>query len=193
MDEKNKRTPWTDVSFIWKKIAGVIAAVGVLATLTVNIFKTPADITYTLFAFLGFILLMISWYVDKQASYTHDEILKYEKAARDDFTKAIYETRDTIKANKEDSDGKINMFEEHLDKLMKISEDTRKDTLRIQLMMLIKDQPDNTDSILKVAEVYFLELDGDWYMTSEFKKWANAHNIEVPDILWAKVRDRDKN
>ena len=186
MSEK-PNTPWNDVSFIWKKIAGVIAAVGILATVTVKIFDTPPEITYTIFMFLGLILLIISWYVDKQAEYTHKELLGYEHKAREDFTKALHDTRKTIEEDREKSDQNMKMFEEHVSKLIKISEDTRKDTLRIQLLMLIKDQPENIDTILKIAESYFVELDGDWYMTSEFKRWAKAHEVEIPDSIWGKV------
>lgn len=184
-----KKTPWNDVSFMWKKIAGVIAAVGVLATLTVNIFNTKPEFTYTIFAFLGLILLMISWYVDRQAEYSHKDIIEVEKKAREDFDLAIKETREIVNQNKEDTENRINRFEERVNKIMEIAEDTRKDTLRIQLMMLMKEQEDNIDTILKVAETYFVELQGDWYMTSEFNKWAKRHEVTIPDNIWGSMKD----
>ena len=61
--------------------------------------------------------------------------------------------------------------------------DIRRDTLRIQLSNYMKDQPENIDTILKIAEEYFVCLKGDWYATSEFRKWAKAHDIEVPQII----------
>ena len=54
-------------------------------------------------------------------------------------------------------------------------------------MMLMQNQPENTDSILKLAETYFVKLHGDWYMSSEFKKWAKAHDVEVPEIIFSKL------
>lgn len=191
----DKKTPWNDVSFIWKKIAGVIAAVGVLATLVVKIFNTDPTITYIAFAFLGLILLMISWYVDKQAEYTHKEVVEVEKKAREDFATAIKETRSIVNQNKEDTENRINGFkdqvsniESSMQTILSVAEDTRKDTLRIQLMMLMKEEENNIDTILKVAETYFVELQGDWYMTSEFSKWAKRHDVVIPDNIWGSIK-----
>lgn len=59
----------------------------------------------------------------------------------------------------------------------------RMDTLRLQMMSLMYRDPKNVDSILKVAELYF-HNGGDWYLTSEFKKWAKAQDVEIPDDIW---------
>ena len=50
----------------------------------------------------------------------------------------------------------------------------RRDTLRIQLTMAMRDQPTNVEMILKIAQVYFVDLDGDWVATNEFLKWAKV-------------------
>lgn len=83
----------------------------------------------------------------------------------------------------DNAEGQAKTVNDTLKQLTKVVKDTRKDTLRIQLSMYIKDQPDNIDTILKIAEVYFVELGGDWYMTSEFNKWAKSHDIEIPNII----------
>lgn len=70
--------------------------------------------------------------------------------------------------------------------------DIRKDTLRIQLSQYMKDQPDNIDTILKIAEEYFVKMKGDWYMTSEFNKWARNHNIIVPQIISTAMVENEK-
>ena len=36
---------------------------------------------------------------------------------------------------------------------------------------------------LKVAQYYFRDLNGDWYMTSLFTKWADERGIDVSDIV----------
>ena len=185
------KTPWSDVSKTWKKIAAVIAAVGVLATLTVNIFGTPADITYTVFAFLGLILLMISWYVDKQAEYSHNELVNHENQAREKITEALTNTKLLIHQVEEDSKSRTSIFEERVDKIIDIVEDTRKDTLRIQLLMLMREDNNNVDTILRVAETYFVKLQGDWYMTSEFYRWAKAHDVVIPNNIWDSIKDHE--
>lgn len=54
---------------------------------------------------------------------------------------------------------------------------------RNQLLTLISDYPDNEDEILKVAEYYFKDLNGDWYMTKLFTKWAEDRGLNVDTIV----------
>ncbi len=117
--------------------------------------------TYSVFAGFGIILLIISFYVDKQTEYTHQEILKYESKAREDFTKAMKVAREQTLELKEDSDKRIASFREAVDELIDTTRETRRDTLRIQLLMILAHQPDNIDTILKLAQTYFVNLQGD--------------------------------
>lgn len=52
---------------------------------------------------------------------------------------------------------------------------------RLELQGLINDTPENRTEIEKLARYYFLELDGDTYMTSMYSKWASEYggNIEI--------------
>jgi hypothetical protein len=51
-------------------------------------------------------------------------------------------------------------------------------------LMVLSQQPDNVDTIFKLAEAYFVGLQGDWYMTNEFVKWAKNHNIVIPPNIF---------
>lgn len=181
---ENNKSVWDDIKKVWGRIAGVIAAVGILATFLVKIFNTPADLTYIIFAGLGVVLLIVSFYVDKQSAYNHNEIVEYEKKARQDFIEVMKKAEQQTYDLKKDSDDKIANINENVSKLLTISEETRKDTLRIQLLMILSHQPDNIDTILKLAETYFVELHGDWYMTNEFTRWAKAHDVTVPQSIY---------
>lgn len=182
MDKNDKqiKSVWTDIAKIWGRIAGVIAAVGVLATFITKVFNTSPELTYSLCAALGAILLIISFYVDQQTSYIHQEIVDYEAKARKDFVEIMLKARQETLDMKEDSNNKIQQLSTGLDKVLKVSEETRKDTVRIQLLMILKHQPDNIDTILKIAELYFVKLRGDWYMTTVFNQWAKEHDITLP-------------
>lgn len=57
------------------------------------------------------------------------------------------------------------------------------DAIRSQLLLLISNYPDNESEILKVAEYYFQDLDGDWYVTSIFTKWAEDRGINPDSII----------
>ena len=54
---------------------------------------------------------------------------------------------------------------------------------RNQLLTLISNYPNNEEEILKVGRYYFKELNGDWYMTSLFSKWATQHGIDITGIV----------
>ena len=179
-NEVKPKSVWNDISKTWGRIAGVIAAVGVAATFVTKVLHTSPEMTYSIFAALGILLLVISFYVDKQTLYLHEEILHYEGKARKDFTEAIHKDRELMMDIKKDTNDKIKQINDNVDKLLTLSKETRKDTVRIQLLMLISHQPQNVDTILKLAEMYFVKLKGDWYMTNEFGKWAKEHNVTVP-------------
>lgn len=66
--------------------------------------------------------------------------------------------------------------------LKKIRESQRQNDIRvtrIELKGLIRDDPDNIDAILQVAETYFIELDGNAYAHAMFEQWATEHNVAI--------------
>ena len=84
-----------------------------------------------------------------------------------------------------------------MSEIKKLSIETRLDGLRTLLTMYINSQPENHDTILKIAEKYFMEFDGDWVMTDEFLKWAdseteNGRPVHVPAALSNTVQMRKK-
>lgn len=75
---------------------------------------------------------------------------------------------------------------EHLDTRIDTLESTvndiRLDTVRLQLDGLIAHDSNNIESILSVAKVYFLDMNGDWYMTEKFKIWGREHDVDLSDF-----------
>ena len=53
-----------------------------------------------------------------------------------------------------------------------------KDGLRTQLLLLILMRPEEVTEILTLAQHYFVDLKGNWYMTSMFAKWCDEHGLE---------------
>ena len=190
-DNKNKSV-WDDITRIWGRIAAVITAVGTISVLLVKLTNAPAELTYSIFACLGIVLLMVSFYVDKQAQYTYEKIDQVEKDARTDFTEAMEAQKEMQDTYKRDSDSRLESFREAVNEVINTTKETRKDTLRIQLLMLLQQQPENIDTILKLAQTYFVELHGDWYMSSEFSKWAKKHEVEVPQYIYKAIEDTHK-
>ena len=57
--------------------------------------------------------------------------------------------------------------------------------------MVMSHQPNNVDTILKLAEQYFVKLRGDWYMTNEFGKWAKEHDVTIPTNIIKAMNDTE--
>ena len=68
---------------------------------------------------------------------------------------------------------RLAQIEDKLDK-------TEKDSVRMQLLFLINQMPQEHQEILTVAEYYFGILQSNWYMTSLFNKWCETENVEEP-------------
>lgn len=77
----------------------------------------------------------------------------------------------TRKDNRADRLGKI---EKKLDSL-------EKGSLRTQMLVLMTLFPGEKSELMKVAEHYFAELHGDWYMTGIFNKHLEDEGIAKPD------------
>jgi hypothetical protein len=58
-------------------------------------------------------------------------------------------------------------------------------TTRTELLLMMADHPDDVKSITYLAEKYFIDLKQDSYVFSIYRKWANAHDIDIADIKTA--------
>lgn len=67
------------------------------------------------------------------------------------------------------------------DAITKRLDKNEKDNVRTQLLLLLSDYPDDKSEIMEVARHYFIDLKGDWYMTSIFNKWIKKVGAELPD------------
>ncbi len=58
---------------------------------------------------------------------------------------------------------------------------SERDSVRLQLLVLMSDYSEDTAEILKAAEHYFKDLDANWYMTTIFNNYLKAHRIGKPE------------
>lgn len=72
---------------------------------------------------------------------------------------------------------------EKLDTIIEKVDSVELNSTRSQLLTLIADYPDNESEILKVAQYYFRDLGGDWYMTGLFIEWADERGVDVSNIV----------
>ena len=64
-----------------------------------------------------------------------------------------------------------------------------KDSCRTQMLVMLSDYPNEKQEIMTLAEHYFKDIKGNWYMTSIFNNWLKKHNVEKP--TWFKGDDKN--
>lgn len=57
---------------------------------------------------------------------------------------------------------------------------------RLELMNLMQTDPNNKTAIEKMARYYFVELNGDQYMTGKYSEWAAAHGGDISFVIGGK-------
>ena len=70
------------------------------------------------------------------------------------------------------------------DKLIRLE----KDGLRTQLLLMILMKPNEKKEILTLAQHYFVDLNGNWYMTDIFDKWLIEKGDSRPE--WFKKTEK---
>lgn len=86
---------------------------------------------------------------------------------------------------KEDQIGQLNKRMDDLENLVKKSiKESDMGDCRTQMLFMIEHSPQDKQQIMSVAEHYFKDLGGDWYMSSKFKGWAQDQTIPLP--MWFK-------
>lgn len=86
-------------------------------------------------------------------------------------------TRNDAKAKK--IDNVINLIAD----IKKSQLKAEKDIVRSQLLVLMSDYPENQPEIMEAMKHYHVDLNGNWYLTSLFKKWCEKNDIEKPKWL----------
>lgn len=86
----------------------------------------------------------------------------------------------------------IDLLKREVSAIRKSQEDMAVRVSRMELINLIRDDSENVDAILQVAEHYFIELDGNAYAHAMFEKWAKAHDVPVGWLPKLKERERKR-
>lgn len=70
---------------------------------------------------------------------------------------------------------------DRLDRMEKNQQKLERDLVRTQMLIMMNHYPESEAEIMKLAEHYFKDLEGDWYMTSLFNKWLAKTGIGKPE------------
>lgn len=131
----------------------------------------------------GFIGILLTLIVEVIKYYTDRGDKKKEK--KDNFEEKLEDIANDVKEinSKVTEQGiaienlkkQTNDQDKQLDKI-------EKDSVRNQLMTMMSDYSNRVDEIMEIAEHYFKDLKGNWYVTNIFKTWlVNHEEVGMPD------------
>lgn len=100
-----------------------------------------------------------------------------------------------LKSHIEEEDMIFGELKEDLGYLKDMALESQRSTLRIEMNDEMHRNPANHDTIIKMAERYFVDLKGDWVMTSLFLDWVDnekeaGREVHVPTGLLANVTEK---
>ena len=86
----------------------------------------------------------------------------------------------TIIQNRNSKKGILSRILESVAELKKQMKKQEKDNCRTQLLLLMSAYPQDIHELMTVAEHYFQDLHGNWYMTTLFRGYLKKNNITPP-------------
>lgn len=95
--------------------------------------------------------------------------------------------------NKRGKKDKLDKILDKIDDLDKKVTETELSSTRAELMMLMKDYPENWDDICTKAHHYFIDLHGDSYITTLYSQWLKSRNMEKPAWFVEVLRKEKEN
>lgn len=70
---------------------------------------------------------------------------------------------------------------ENIQSIKKTCAKLERDACRTQMLVMMAHHETDTAEILKLAQHYFGDLNGNWYMTSMFNRWLEKNGIGKPE------------
>lgn len=86
-------------------------------------------------------------------------------------------------------DGKV----DNISRLNKTLEKLEKDSVRTQMLVLMSDYPEERAELMKLAQHYFVTLEGNFYMENLFMNYLKRNKMEIPHWFKYQPTKGDKN
>lgn len=147
-------------------ILGVIAFATAISTFLTTVLGLALEPTLISVAGGAIALLYIGWLIQKSEQRQVESLKKHENFALE----------------------QIERVSKNLADIKDITLENQRASLRIEMGNEIKRHPQNHDTILRMAERYFLPpekggLGGDWYMSDVLMTWAETEKVHLPSAL----------
>lgn len=172
MTESNQ-TAVEDLKTLRNYILGVIAFASAVSTFLIQVFHFPVETTLAGVVGLGVVFLAVVFLINRAEK-------RSQLMIREHIDEAAHDTERLV--------GKL----ESIDSVLI---DIQKSTLRTEMNDEITRHPHNHDTILRMAQKYFVDLQADWIETDIFLSWVDAEKqagrpVNIPPQLFSAVTDR---
>lgn len=148
-------------------IVGTIAFDASVTTLLVTVFSVDMVHTTVITTIVTLVALAIIFLIHKSETRNRQELQQHMA----------------------DSTTMMQSFSKDIDEIKTLLCENSRSTLRVELSHEMTRNPHNHDTILQIAEKYFIELNGDFYMTNRFLDWTEQEKVHVPHSLLELKRD----
>lgn len=151
-------------------ILGVIAFATAVSTFLIQVFDFKAEPTITVVSGFAVLILYVGFLINGS-----ERRQKHALEAHESRFKPI-----------------LDKYDETLHDLKEMALEAKRDALRTQLTQYLQNDPNNEDTIVKIAREYFCKYYGDWYMTMEMNKWGKKHNFKLPEDILLAINKNEK-
>ena len=169
--------PSEDLKNLRNWILGVVGFATTLSTFLVTALHFPLEQTIGGMSMIALVFVIVVYLIGK----SEQRALK------------------AVKEHRQMSDGQVDRLTTAIENLTQICRDTEASTLRIEMNDEIHRHPENHDTILKMAERYFVVLGRDWVETDLFLQWKEdeeqaGRKVHIPphlldDVMSKKARE----
>lgn len=151
-------------------ILGVLAFATAVSTFLTQVFHFRTEPTITVVAGFAVLILYVGFLISRS-----ERRQKHALEAHESRFKPI-----------------LDKYDESLHELKEMALDAKRDALRTQLTQYLQNDPNNEDTIVKIAREYFCKYHGDWYMTMEVNKWGKKHSFKLPEDILLAINENEK-
>ena len=167
---------WDDIKSIKGYLAGVVAFATAIGAFLVTTLHLPSDVTILTVAGLAVAMGVIGFLVARSENRQSTALREHEHASQE----------------------QVEALKSTLTTLADITLENQRSSLRTEMNMAIHFNPDNHDTIIKMAQRYFGELQGDWVETDLFLAWVDEEEkagrpVHVPPQLLTTVNTLKAN
>ena len=155
------KTSRDDLIILRNYTLGVVGFATTISSVLIQTMNYPVGPTIICVSAFALMMLLIVWLISRSEARTTLALQEHVKTA----------------------DKTLDLALQDLAEIKDAVLDSGKAVLRLEMCHEIEKNPTNHDTILKMGEKYFNQLDGDWYMTNRFLEWSKNQKIHLPPTL----------